>query len=74
MIREHIDFTTENGKVVFTSFFLWNRGFCCGSGCRHCPYREAMTEKEVWDELETRIRSEHKGEAGDRLISLALTS
>ena len=28
----------ETGLVVFTSLFLYNRGYCCESGCRHCPY------------------------------------
>jgi hypothetical protein len=25
---------------VFTEHFLRQRGYCCGSGCRHCPYRK----------------------------------
>ena len=28
----------ENGKVVFTPEYHLQRGDCCGSGCRHCPY------------------------------------
>lgn len=28
----------ETGYFVFTSPALALRGFCCGSGCRHCPY------------------------------------
>ena len=24
--------------VVLSAGFLARRGFCCGSGCRHCPY------------------------------------
>ena len=28
----------ESGKTVFTEVFLRRRGYCCGSGCRHCPY------------------------------------
>jgi len=28
----------ENGKVVFTPIYHIKRGYCCGSGCRHCPY------------------------------------
>ena len=23
---------------VFTAAFLADRGYCCDSGCRHCPY------------------------------------
>ena len=26
------------GLSVFTAVFLADRGYCCGSGCRHCPY------------------------------------
>lgn len=32
------DFYVENGLYVFTAEFLLRRGYCCGSGCRHCPY------------------------------------
>jgi Family of unknown function (DUF5522) len=26
------------GRAVFTARFLADRGYCCDSGCRHCPY------------------------------------
>ena len=26
------------GYSVFTAAFLAERGYCCDSGCRHCPY------------------------------------
>jgi len=29
----------ETGLTVFTALYLFNRGYCCGSGCRHCPYK-----------------------------------
>jgi Family of unknown function (DUF5522) len=32
------DYYVENGCWVFTAKFLLKRGFCCRSGCRHCPY------------------------------------
>ncbi|HZX73667.1 MAG TPA: DUF5522 domain-containing protein [Cyclobacteriaceae bacterium] len=32
------DFYMENGLVVFTRAYHLRRGFCCKSGCRHCPY------------------------------------
>ena len=28
----------ETGLWVFTALQHLNRGYCCGSGCRHCPY------------------------------------
>ena len=27
-----------SGFSVFTAQFLATRGYCCESGCRHCPY------------------------------------
>lgn len=26
------------GLFVLTAAYLADRGRCCGSGCRHCPY------------------------------------
>lgn len=34
------DFYFENGLMVLTARFLEKRGYCCRSGCRHCPYPE----------------------------------
>ena len=28
----------ESGLLVFSAIYLKNRGYCCESGCRHCPY------------------------------------
>lgn len=28
----------ESGNVVFTEKYHLKRGYCCGNGCRHCPY------------------------------------
>ncbi|MGI9579466.1 MAG: DUF5522 domain-containing protein [Microthrixaceae bacterium] len=32
------------GLVVFTAAFLANRGECCDSACRHCPFRDESPE------------------------------
>jgi len=39
-LLEGRDYYLENGYLVFTEHFLLQRGKCCGSGCRHCPYRK----------------------------------
>lgn len=31
-------YKTEEGYIVFTEQYLLKRGYCCKSGCRHCPY------------------------------------
>ncbi len=38
-LKEHEDFYWENGFMVFTEAYHKKRGYCCQSGCRHCPYR-----------------------------------
>jgi iron complex transport system substrate-binding protein len=37
-LSEGRDYYTENGVMVFTASYLQHRGYCCGNGCRHCPY------------------------------------
>jgi len=32
------DYYLEGTNMVFTADFLRRRGYCCESGCRHCPY------------------------------------
>ena len=32
------DYYLEKGNWVFTAKYLLKRGYCCRSGCRHCPY------------------------------------
>lgn len=32
------DYTVEDGLLVFTAAYHLKRGYCCGNGCRHCPY------------------------------------
>ena len=37
-------FYIENGLLVYTAAYHLKRGFCCGSGCRHCPYEPRHVE------------------------------
>ena len=37
---------TQEGYVAFTEQYHLKRGYCCGSGCRHCPYgHEAVSKR-----------------------------
>ncbi len=31
----------SQGYMVFTAEYLLRRGYCCGNGCKHCPYQYA---------------------------------
>jgi hypothetical protein len=37
-LEEGTDYYFEGRFMVFTSHYLKKRGYCCKSGCRHCPY------------------------------------
>jgi hypothetical protein len=44
---EGVDYYVENGLVVFTGHYLRERGYCCRSGCRHCPYGFSLQNEEM---------------------------
>ena len=31
-------YINEEDLVTFTESFLLKRGYCCGNGCKHCPF------------------------------------
>lgn len=35
----------ESGLFVMTSHYLRDRGYCCGNGCRHCPFPVEVQNK-----------------------------
>ena len=49
------DFYREGAAIVFTARYHLKRGYCCESGCRHCPYRVEEETRDV----------ESKNEDGD---------
>lgn len=34
-----------DGRLVFTASYHLKRGYCCGSGCRHCPFEFANVKE-----------------------------
>jgi Family of unknown function (DUF5522) len=39
------DFYWDKGLFVFTEAYHKARGYCCESGCRHCPYKVLKEKK-----------------------------
>ncbi|HEX7708477.1 MAG TPA: DUF5522 domain-containing protein [Thermoanaerobaculia bacterium] len=37
-LEEGVDFYRDGPFIVFTERYLRARGYCCESGCRHCPW------------------------------------
>ena len=51
---EGLDYYIENGLMVFTAHYLRNRGYCCQSGCRHCPYGFVkQSQKQIEPRIDT---------------------
>ena len=46
ILVEGEDYYSEGAAIVFTAHFLLRRGYCCESGCRHCPYQD-LNEKNL---------------------------
>lgn len=44
-LMDGVDYYREGPAIVFTATYLLRRGYCCGNGCRHCPYEGEATEK-----------------------------
>ena len=34
------DYYMDGPYLVFTEAYHRKRGYCCGSGCRHCPWKD----------------------------------
>lgn len=41
----------EHGYVVLTAKYHLQKGFCCGNGCKHCPYAYCNVPAERRNEL-----------------------
>lgn len=31
-------YKNKDGQIIFTEIYHLKRGYCCKSGCKHCPY------------------------------------
>lgn len=37
---EGVDYyINDDGYVVLTEKYHFDKGYCCGNGCKHCPYK-----------------------------------
>ena len=41
-LQEGEDYYMDGEFLVFTAAYHRKRGYCCGSGCRHCPYEDEL--------------------------------
>ena len=57
-LLEGRDYYVEDGRWVFTAEYLKRRGHCCGSGCRHCPYRTEEVDLGLPSSATQRLKEE----------------
>ena len=51
-LTEGEDFYLEGATLVFTAQYHLRRGYCCGSGCRHCPFEDERATEHERDAIE----------------------
>ena len=58
-LKEGLDFYyNQNGYVVLTEKYHLDKGFCCGNGCRHCPFHfENVPEPKRSELLQAKTKS-----------------
>ena len=61
-LKEGLDYYfNENGLIVLTEKYHLDKGYCCGNGCKHCPYEyEAVPEPKRDFLLQSRIFSQNE--------------
>jgi hypothetical protein len=38
-------YLSPEGYIIFTEKYHLKRGYCCNSGCRHCPWKDKNEKK-----------------------------
>ena len=52
VLTEGVDYyLNEKGLLTFSSKYLLERGYCCGNGCKNCPYDYEAVPEPVRSEL-----------------------
>jgi hypothetical protein len=54
-----------HGFMVLTSEYHLNKGYCCGHGCRHCPFDYESVPEPKRSELLAQAAAEHGGNTGE---------
>jgi hypothetical protein len=42
-------YLSPEGYIIFTEKYHLKRGYCCQSGCRHCPWKDERDKKKKSD-------------------------
>ena len=50
----------DSGLMVMTEKYHLERGYCCGNGCRHCPFDYENVDKKKRTELLAKRKNSEK--------------
>jgi len=53
-------YINEDGLFVFTEAYHLKRGYCCRSGCRHCPYGYLGENDDEEKRVRTKLKENEK--------------
>lgn len=56
-------YNNNNGLIIFTEEYLLQRGYCCGNGCKNCPYNYKSVPEPKRSKL-LKMREEKKENRG----------
>ncbi len=61
---EDVDYyINEEGLIVLTEKFHRDRGYCCGNGCKHCPFDYKSVPEPKRSEMRSRNARSHQDES-----------
>jgi len=52
-------YINKDGYIVFTEKYHFEKGFCCGMGCLHCPYNYENVSEPKKSELLAKTKKEN---------------
>jgi hypothetical protein len=53
-----------DGRLVFTEHYHLRRGYCCGSGCKHCPFDYVNVPEPKRSRLKAEKDNRHETDPG----------
>lgn len=60
-MEEQVDYyLNAAGLIVFTAHYHLQRGYCCGNGCRHCPWKTGKYESHLIQKEKEKMLKETK--------------
>lgn len=61
---DELFYMNADGFMVFTAEYLLKRGYCCGNGCKHCPFDYKAVQNELQRKKLIQAQKDRTHEAG----------